>query len=75
MAKDNAVIDSFDAEIEAKNFVSNSFGWINIEVQSVDFDGNVFVVKGGRKERTGEIIRQFTVKVSKDGKVVGWETK
>jgi hypothetical protein len=45
--------------LKQRNFIFNRLGWIHIEVLRVDFDGEFYVVKAGRKIPTGQIIRHF----------------
>ena len=47
------------------------FGFVNITIDSVDFDGNFFLVNGFEKGEEEKV--RFIVKISINGNVVGWK--
>ena len=64
-----------EAEEIAKKFLLNRFDFYNIVVDCIDFDGSFFVVDGFNEEKSDvmpEKVR-FSVKISRDGNVVGWK--
>jgi hypothetical protein len=61
-----------EAEEIARKYLVDKFGYSgDIEVTSVDFDGNFFLVDGLVVEKEGKT--RFTIKVNLDGNVVGWK--
>jgi len=62
------------AEEIAKRFLLERFDFSNITIDSIDFDGNCFVVSGFNEDES-EIPSEktvFTVTIKTDGNVVGW---
>lgn len=64
-----------EAEEMAKKFLGERFSYYHITIDSVDFDGNYFLVKGVNEEKIGDQFEKtrFTVKIDTDGNVVGWK--
>jgi len=60
-----------EAEEIAKKFLLERFGYSNIVINSVDFDGNFFSIDGLNEEEDNKV--RFNVKISTDGNVVGWK--
>lgn len=74
MVRGLSVRNSDEAEDVAKKYLIERYGYTNIEFQSVDFDGNFFLLEGTIKgDNNDEVIFTFTVKISKDRNVVGWK--
>ena len=60
-----------EAEEIAENFLLQKFGFGNITIDSVDFDGNFFLVNGFNEGKEEKV--RFIVKISTNGNVVGWK--
>lgn len=64
-----------EAEEIAEKFLGEKFSYYDIRIDSVDFDGEFFLVNGFNEEKHDDdlVKTRFIVKIKTDGNVVGWK--